>query len=367
MDMGLNEAIINGDTDIALSLLDKKFDRSENLLEIHNSLFPSVHRVLNPPFINPHMPKMYAVLPDFFHCLTPEDLKSLIRLEVSEYTQRKKLSAIPPPKTLPSQISFETIQNHIRLNKPNETAKLMAAFIKQYGVKVFATKLLLLGSNYLDRSLGHSVSCTALILLEMMNRKEQDIWPVLVLLSDYFCKGGFSETPDLKKTCLFVYNEAYLDKLSQAVSDTGIVALHHTITLWAIEKVRFLFNTHEYEHMLCMWESYLGNNDLYQLRKIKETEKDPDNFDAFFNFFSKLETEPAAKMISGMAGNPKGRDRMCRFLIKGLCRLYQGNYDPHFFTGLGSMLWISEQFQDQPEIIFNAVYQYVDYYFNGIG
>ena len=28
---------------------------------IHSSLFPIVQRVLNPPFINPHLPKMYRI------------------------------------------------------------------------------------------------------------------------------------------------------------------------------------------------------------------------------------------------------------------------------------------------------------------
>ena len=31
--------------------------------EIHLSLFPVVMRVLNPPFINAHLPKMYSYLP----------------------------------------------------------------------------------------------------------------------------------------------------------------------------------------------------------------------------------------------------------------------------------------------------------------
>ena len=33
--------------------------------EIHQSLFPVVQRVLNPPFINPHLPKMYRICREF--------------------------------------------------------------------------------------------------------------------------------------------------------------------------------------------------------------------------------------------------------------------------------------------------------------
>ena len=49
-------------------------------------------------------------------------------------------------------------------------AALMLAFLEQLGNVELARRLLLLGSGYLNRSLGHSISCTAFILLEMIER-----------------------------------------------------------------------------------------------------------------------------------------------------------------------------------------------------
>ena len=50
----------------------------------------------------------------------------------------------------------------------------------------FARRVLLLESGYLNNSLGHSVSCTVGILLEMLEKKDQDSWQSLSVLVDYF-------------------------------------------------------------------------------------------------------------------------------------------------------------------------------------
>jgi len=50
----------------------------------------------------------------------------------------------------------------------------MSAFCDQKGRTEFARRLLLLGSGYLKVSLGHSLSCTAFILLEMLQRRDRD-------------------------------------------------------------------------------------------------------------------------------------------------------------------------------------------------
>ena len=40
--------------------------------KIHLSLFPAVDRVLNPPFINPHLPKMYNICRDLLPPISPK-------------------------------------------------------------------------------------------------------------------------------------------------------------------------------------------------------------------------------------------------------------------------------------------------------
>jgi len=50
----------------------------------------------------------------------------------------------------------------------------------------FARRVLLLESGHLNNSLGHLVSCTVFILLEMLEKKDQDSWQSLSVLVDYF-------------------------------------------------------------------------------------------------------------------------------------------------------------------------------------
>ena len=72
-------------------------------------------------------------------------------------------------------------------------AEFEVSFCDHRGKAALARQLLLLGSGYLDESLGHSISCTAFILLEMLKRPKDDPWPVPGILSDYFCKGDFQD------------------------------------------------------------------------------------------------------------------------------------------------------------------------------
>ena len=52
--------------------------------------------------------------------------------------------------------------------------------------------------------------------------------------------------------------------------------------------------------------------------------------------------------------------------MKTICDKHQGDYDPHFLTGLGSALWVVNQYWNQPTVAANALYQYVDYFIGGI-
>jgi hypothetical protein len=67
-----------------------------------------------------------------------------------------------------------------------------------------------------------------------------------------------------------------------------------------------------------------------------------------------------------MSRSEEGRKRLPRFLIKGVCDLYQGQYDPHYLNGLGSLLWVLERFRSQDAVVETALYQYLDYFFGGL-
>jgi hypothetical protein len=155
-----------------------------------------------------------------------------------------------------SHITFSDIKFAIEADDWERTTALFYKMYQLGDIRKLAKWLLLIGSEYLDRSLGHSVSCTAFILLEILERKDQDPWPGLVTLSDYFCKGEFSITPKLRT---YGGTKKQNEHMLKAVSGHGIVNLHHTITRYAIERVRHLLSHEEYVHMLNSWISFMGD------------------------------------------------------------------------------------------------------------
>jgi hypothetical protein len=341
-------------------------DGQADSLAIRQALFPVVHRVLNPPFINPHLAKMYAINRELIPFVESPDIALLLRLEVEEYTRREKLPVRRRPDSISSSGTFPAIEQAIAGKDVAGTALNMAAYLNGEGPARLAGRLLLLGSGFLDHSLGHSVSCTAFILLEMINRHDQDPWPVLVLLADYFCKGKFAQTPRLQHGGPGTNREEYLGLLGKAVSGTGIVALHHTITVYAIERSRHLFGPEEYDHMLTMWSHMLADK-RPTLRPAEEFTAVPlPDFQEFFAVFSQYQPVPVVNMIKGALYEEDDRGRMSHYLIKSILQCYDGQYDPHYLNGLGAALWTIEGFLNQPVIVLNALLQYLDFFFAGI-
>jgi hypothetical protein len=334
--------------------------------EIHLALFPAVQRVLNPPFINPHLPKMHRIYRQLRPYLKKDEIPPLISLELTEYTRRPKLEKLPKGKPLATPVIFKDVESAIREQDREKTAVLMATFFAQAGGADLARRLLLLGSGYLRDSLGHSVSCTAFILLEMLERTDQDPWPALVTLADYFCKGKFHTTPVLRKTLASPSEEVFDHHLSRATSGRGIVDLHHTITIYAIEHVRHFFTEEEYNHMIGAWITFMEDKKLRLVMLDSPRTEFQGDYNRFYETFGTLEARSVVASIQEMIASEQGRWELGRFLIKGLCDLYQGDYNPHYLTGLGSALWVADRCWKQAPVVANAFYQYLDFLFYGL-
>ncbi len=348
----------------ALEILEEEMARGGEAWEIHLGLFPAVQRVLNPPFINPHLPKMYRICREFIPYLDKDEVPALVRLEVNEYAQRPKLEELPKAGLSGTALSFEDIEAAIGEGDWPKTSALMASFHSRQGGEEFARRLLLLGSGYLDDSLGHSISCTAFILLEMLERDDQDLWPALAALADYFCKGRFHTTPELFRKPALSSKETLNAQLLRATSGRGIVNLHHPITLYAMERVRHLFDEAQYNHLIEAWLNFMGDKVTERVEMEGPREEPPSDYLSFYERFSEMEAKPIVEWVGGMVGSQEGRHRLESYLVKGVCDLYQGLYNPHNLTGLGSVLWVMENWWEQREVALHALFQYLDYFFN---
>jgi hypothetical protein len=362
----LLEAVEASDVERALEICVKMVSQGVDPWKVHLSLFPTVQRVQNPPFINPHLPKVYGVYRELVPYLSEGKTGAFLSLEIREYARRPKMEKIPRGNRLPSPVGFKDIEAAIQANDPEKTAALMAAFLNQKSGVEFARRLLLLGSGYLNNSLGHSVSCTAFILSEMLERMDVDPWPALSALAFYFCKGRFSTTPALRKSNPFTEKQSSDHPMLRATSGKGFVPLHHTITRYAIERVRRFLGQEDYIHMVNAWTDFMGDKGKEKVSLEGASSEPAKEYDQFYERFSTLKTKPVVASLSSMIGSQEGRQKIKHFLVQGVCDKYQGAYDPHYLTGLGSALWVLDQYWQDARLVTNGLEQYLDFFFSGI-
>jgi hypothetical protein len=357
----------------AVSRLKQEGPGSADAWRVHLSLFPAVQRVLNPPFINPHLPKMYAICRELLPYMEADDIPALLFMETMEYARRAKLEKRTQPaleqlaaRTLDNRAAlFSDAEQAIKSRDVGTTAALFAALLRQQGGQELARRLLLLGSGYLRESLGHSISCTAFILQETLARQDQDPWPALLLLADYFIKGRFDTTPSLRKPPQAL-EKGLPYNILLSTSGSSFTDIHHTITLYAIERARNLFNGPEYAHLVASWLDWMGEKKSHEVSTGAPNSRPIPGYGLFYEAFSALDTQAALEMAIPLAASHEGRKLLGRFLIKGLCDLYQGEYDPHYVTGLGATLWVVGQYADQLSLVSNVLHQYLTFLKNNI-
>lgn len=362
MGAGLLEAIEASDVDAAKTIFDRELSGGKDPWQIHESLFPAVQAVLNPPFINPHLPKMYAIYRELAPRVEKTDIPALVRLEIVEYARRPKLKTVFSGQPTPGSATFSELEAALQGRDPAKIAWTMQSYGAQHGLAELARKLIMIGSGYLDKSLGHSISCTAFIQLEALDRTGRDISPAIAMLADYYHKGRFQAIPPLRTEPLSA--EETDRQLLRAVSGGGIVNLHHTITLYAIDRVRRLLKPEEYTHCVHKWIEFLGDKKTAEI--FDGSRAEVIEYPAFHDIFSTLDVRAAFAPLSAMLGSGRDRPLVGRYLIKGVCDLYDGDYNPHNLTGIGSLLWVLDRYPGTHPIAVTAVHQFLDYFFSDL-
>jgi hypothetical protein len=306
---------------------------------------------------------MYSISRELFQYLGQDEIPSLVNLEVNEYARRRKLDEFSRSSLPSTEYTFNGLESSIGNGDTKATATIMSKLYETKGSSELASHLLLIGSGHLDESLGHSVSCTAFILLEMMKHIDQDLWPAFEILSDFFCRGEFNNIPNLKSSPL---SKPLPNYLLCAASGSGIVNLHHTITLYAIERARGFLTPQQHSHMIDSWIDFLHNKRAEPVTVDYNDGKAVNDYNEFYRIFSQLEVKPVLACLVEIVKTASGRRELGRFLVRGVCDLYQGGYDPHHLTGLGSVLWVVDQYWRQQSIVITALCQYLDFFFSNV-
>ncbi|MBI5441447.1 MAG: hypothetical protein HY900_09580 [Deltaproteobacteria bacterium] len=347
-------AILASDPAAATALFTSAIRCGESPWELHLELFPVAQRILNPPFINPHFPKLHGICRELAADLEQEDLARLVEVEVGEFALRPKLS-LPEKPTPAEPAAFSEFEAAVARRSPGEAATVLLSLWQREGGRLEAARgLLLLGSGYLQETLGHSVSCTAFILLELLRRPEEEPWPALVALAEYFCRGGFERCPEADGRP-DAGGEPRREDVLRAVSGGGIVALHDTITLYAVERFRPLVDEDAHRRLVGAWTAFLREKESRPVRLPGGADGD---FEALFRSFDGTRV---AAVCRELIRTPEGRTALAAHFVRALAECYRGKVNPHHVTGLGAILWVLDRWSDDPELAETALNQYLEY------
>lgn len=365
MKFDLLKSIELSDPETAIAAFDERITAGVDPWKLHLSLFQTAQKVQNPPFVIPHLAKMHAVYRELVPRIEPEDVGALVRIEISEYARRPKMAAIPPYASENGAVRFEEIESALSANDPEKAARLMMSFTTQNGILELARKMLILGSGYLGESLGHSVSCAAFVLGEAMAADtHEDVWPALYRLADYYQKGGFCTMPSIQADS--ISTAEMKSQLLRAASGCGTVNLHHTITIYAIESVSDLLTDEEHNHLIRSWIAMMGEKEVAGIPEGAVLTGKLLGYPMFYALAASLDSRATLSGLYTLVDSKTDRARLAQYLVKAVCDLYQGDYNPHYFIGLGSVLWVLDRFHEDPRIVANALYQYLEYLFTDL-
>ena len=115
-----------------------------------------------------------------------------------------------------------------------------------------------------------------------------------------------------------------------------------------------------------MWNKMLGDKieDLISVQDVASLSL-PDYFTFYRSF---LESDPIKilDVVKKSLVSEDERNRLAHFLIKAVLQCYNGNYNPHYLTGLGSALWTMNRFYDHPDLVLTCLNQYLDFFYSGV-
>jgi hypothetical protein len=114
--------------------------------------------------------------------------------------------------------------------------------------------------------------------------------------------------------------------------------------------------------MLTSWIEYVGDKrvELFPLERELDV---PEDYGQFYRIFSDLDASETVNSLAGLLDTDLKRRQMGQFIIKGLCQRYKTDYNPHFVTGLGSIMWLIGRYWNQPDIVLTGLHQYISFFY----
>jgi len=111
--------------------------------------------------------------------------------------QKTQTGKDPKGKRTGFPCHFKDIETAIKEIDLEKVSILMASFLEQKGGWNLPSSIAS-RKRHFEQLFGPLGFLHSIILLEMLERTDQDSWPALLALASYFCKGRFDTTPVLR-------------------------------------------------------------------------------------------------------------------------------------------------------------------------
>lgn len=233
----------------------------------------------------------------------------------------------------------------------------------KYKPEVLRNNLLVLGTESLSKSLGHSFTCFYPVLRDLIVANSCHDTTSLFSYILYLSRFDYDEEVHIQYDKDSFTNVSYLMKVCS--SGEGIVNLHHMITLtmfllWEKDNVNGDYIPYH------NFNNWIGNKEVdeNQKEKVENIEKEinlPENYQEFENLFSFNNLEESLPIYYKLI--EKDYTTALDWMFRLYTTYYNPKWDPHYFTSLYSALQLFKLDNSKDKIPSKmAIYQALRYF-----
>ena len=364
----LGEAIINRDQEKINDIMSGLEDKDVNITDFINEFASIMLMEANLSFGNFHFIKMSLFLRELKlkGYFSKETEKKLINLLAVNMTERHFIKAEADRLGYKAiDADQATLKKMIEeLNKGNtHNAYYYSLGLLKYKPEMLRNNLLMLGTESLSQTLGHSFTCFYPVLRDLVVENSQHDTNALFSYIMYLARFNYDENIHIQ------YNTDRFENIPQltqiCASGEGIVNLHHMITLamyllWEKDDVNGDYIT--YNNFL----DWIGSKEVDEKQKEKienmTTDRDiPKSYEEFENEFSLKELDESMPLYLKLL--EEDYENAIDWMFRLYPNYYTPSWDPHYFTSLYSALKLYKMDEAKEKIPSKmAVYQAIRYF-----
>ena len=368
MNSKLGEAILNKNQNKINEIISTMDESDINISDFVYEMAPVMLNEANLTYGNFHFIKMSLFLRELAlkNYFTKSTEKEIIKLLAMNMTERRFI------KIHADRIGYkEDFADQKTLQKMNEEIKkgnihngyYYSLGLLKYNSEMLRNNLLVLGTESLSKTLGHSFTCFYPVMRDLVvdssKHDSNSIFSYIMYLSRFKYKenvevqyntDSFEKIPELTEIC---------------ASGEGIVNLHHMITLaiyllWEKDDVNGDFIP--YNNFL----EWIGDKEVDEKQKEKIEAMDMVDYDIktyeeFENEFSLKYLEKSIPVYYDIL--EKDYNNAVDWMFRFYTNYYNPNWDPHYYTSLYSALKLYKMDETKNKVPSKmALYQAIKYF-----